>query len=98
MITISIDVTRLDKARFKETKRKNGEKAVFVDLVLIETPNSDYGDFIVKQGVTKEERAARVEMPILGNGKHVGTRPVEKPRAEAPRAQESSFDEESIPF
>jgi len=26
-------------------------------------------DYIVKQSVSKEERAARVEMPILGNGK-----------------------------
>jgi hypothetical protein len=26
-------------------------------------------DYLVKQSVTKDERAARVEMPILGNGK-----------------------------
>jgi hypothetical protein len=68
VITLSIDVTLLDKARFKEVVRKNGSKAVFCDLVLFET-QSEYGDYIVKQNVTKEERAARIEMPILGNGK-----------------------------
>lgn len=69
MITLSIDVTLLEKARFKEVTRRNGKKAVFCDLVLMETPNSEHGDFIVKQSVSKEERQARVEMPILGNGK-----------------------------
>lgn len=98
MITLSIDVTKLDRARFKEVTRKNGDKAVFAELVLIETPQSDYGDFMVKQGVTKEERQARVEMPILGNGKHVGTRPQEKRRTEAPSAQKNEADPFDVPF
>ena len=66
MITLSIDVTMLDKARFKEVTRKNGKVAKFCDLVLFET-QSEYGDFIVKQSVPKSE--GKVEMPILGNGK-----------------------------
>lgn len=69
MITLSIDVTLLDKARFKEVTRKNGKVAKFCELVLIDTPNGPHGDFMVKQSITKEERAARLEMPILGNGK-----------------------------
>jgi hypothetical protein len=69
MITVSIDCALLDKARIKEVTRKNGTKAKFIDLVLFESPNSQFGDYIVKQGVTKEERAAKLEMPILGNGK-----------------------------
>lgn len=71
MICISIDVTLLDKARFKSITRKNGKAAVFCDLVLFETDN-DYGDYIVKQGVSKDERANKVQMPILGNGKIIG--------------------------
>jgi hypothetical protein len=87
MITLSIDVTLLDKKRFKETIRANGKKAIFANLVLIETPNGQYGDFMVKQDTTKEERAAKVEMPILGNGRHVGARgqqPDQRPPAAQP--------------
>ncbi len=69
MITLSIDVTLLDKHRFKRVTKKNGKEAVYAELVLFETPTSDYGDYIVKQGVTKEERQQKKDMPILGNGK-----------------------------
>lgn len=96
MITISIDVTQLDKARFKEVKRKTGQMAKYCDLVLIDTPNSQYGDFIVKQSVTKEERAARKEMPILGNGKNL-----DKPSGRRPNLQppsQSGFDDTNPPF
>jgi hypothetical protein len=72
IITASIDLTQLDKKRFKEMTRKNGNKAVFCELVLIETPDGQYGDYMIKQGVTKEERQQRIEMPIIGNGKNVG--------------------------
>lgn len=61
MITIDIDVTKIDKGRLKDGK--------YLKLTLIDTPNGKYGDFMVKQSVTKEEREARVDMPILGNGK-----------------------------
>lgn len=100
IIRISIDVTRLDKGRFKKVTRRNGDSAEFAELVLIETPNSEHGDFIVKQDVTKEEREARVEMPILGNGKHIGggnARPQEKRRTQAP-AQREQADFDDVPF
>ena len=93
MITISIDVTLLDKTRFKQVKRKNGDNAVFADLILIETPDGKYGDYIVKQGVTKEERAARIEMPILGNGKKLHTGKAQSTAASAPQAPE-----DGVPF
>ena len=88
MIILSINVLKLDKARFKNVTLKNGDAATFCDLVLIETPNGQYGDYMVKQGVTKEESAARKEMPILGNGKIVGkgsgSRPAPAAHAEPP--------------
>jgi hypothetical protein len=71
-ITLSIDVTQIQKARLKPFTKKDGSKAVYCELILIETPNGQYGDFMVKQHVTKEERAARLEMPILGNAKYLG--------------------------
>lgn len=92
MIVISIDVTLLEKERFKEVTRRNGDKAKFCELVLIETPNSEHGDFIVKQGVSKEEREAKIEMPILGNGKSTGGKPQQRQRQE-PRQRPSTGQE-----
>lgn len=99
LITLSIDVTQLDKSRFKEIIRKGsgpraGMKAVFADLVLVATPGGQYGDYIVKQQVSKEERAARVEMPILGNGK-VFDIAQPKPQAESQPQPETGDD---VPF
>ena len=71
MIVLSIDVTRLQKERFKEVTRRDGQLAKYAELILIETPGSEYGDYIVKQQVSKEERDRRVEMPILGNAKNI---------------------------
>lgn len=70
MITISIDVTKLDKSRFKPGKAHDGHTSKYCDLVLIETPNSKFGDFVVKQSVSKEERESGRQMPMLGNGKN----------------------------
>jgi hypothetical protein len=97
MITLSIDVLALDKSRFKHVTKRDGSKACYVELIMIETPNSEYGDFFVKQSVTKEERLARKEMPILGNGKQwepAHARQVERPRA----ASDAEPSEDSVPF
>ena len=97
MITLSIDVTLIDKSRLKEVTRRDGKPAKFLELVLIDTPNGQYGDFMVKQGVTKEEREARKEMPILGNGKILGgnrpakTEQVKKPASDKPKS-DNPFD------
>jgi len=98
MITLSIDVTQLDKTRFKRITRKNGKEAIFADLILIDTPESDYGDYIVKQQVTKEERAAKLEMPILGNAKQLI--PVAQAAKEIKTHVEKTHDDEGdeIPF
>lgn len=101
-ITMSIDVTQLDKSRFKEVTRKNGAKAVFAEIVLLPSPNSNYGDYMVKQSATKEEREAKVQLPILGNAKIAGGRapkPAVKPVAPAmvrnPPRQDGDDD---VPF
>ncbi len=80
MITVKIDVTKIDKARLFK-----GAKGTYLDLILIETPNGEYGDYMVKQSVTKEERLAKLQMPILGNAKNMGG----GARAAAPAAQHS---------
>lgn len=74
MITVKVDMDKVDPKRFFK-----GAKGTYLDLVLIETPNGQYGDFMVKQSVTKEERLARVQMPFLGNAKIMGGAPKPPP-------------------
>jgi hypothetical protein len=58
-ISISVNIDKIDKSRFFE-----GKKGRYLDLVLFETPESEYGDYMVKQQAKAGEK-----MPILGNGK-----------------------------
>ena len=64
MILAKINVEKIDK-----TKLFKGEKGTYLDLVIIPTPNSKYGDYMIKQSQTKEERDAGAESIILGDGK-----------------------------
>ena len=98
MIAVSIDVTLVEKARLKEVTRQNGKPAKFLELILIETPNGKFGDYMVKQQVTKEERDARKEMPILGNGKILGGSRPAKTNAPAPRPAASDKPKSDNPF
>lgn len=92
MILVKLDVTKLDKNRFFK-----GAKGTYCDLVLIETPGGEYGDYMVKQSVTKEERAAKLQMPILGNGKIMGGgMPAPAPKHANAPAQENL--DEDAPF
>lgn len=59
-ISINVNVDKVDKERFFK-----GKKGRYMDLVLFETPESEYGDYMVKQRGDKGE-----SMPILGNGKY----------------------------
>lgn len=69
MITLSIDISKIDKTRFKTAKGRDGSEKKYLELVLFETDGSDYGDYIVKQATSREEREGGVQLPILGNGK-----------------------------
>lgn len=59
-ISISVNIDKIDKERFFK-----GKKGRYLDLVLFETPDSDYGDYMIKQRGEKGEK-----LPILGNGKY----------------------------
>lgn len=95
-ILASIDVTLLDKTKFKRVTRKNGNEAVFCDIVLFETPNSEYGDFMVKQSQTKEEREANMQSPILGNGKYAG--PSKSPSSHPVSPTDGAAPVDDVPF
>ncbi len=93
MISVSIDVNKIDKSKIYK-----GEKGNYLKLVLFETPNGEYGDFMVKQDQSKEEREAGNKMPILGNGKYLGdARTTPGPRTSRP-APPLDDDTSEIPF
>jgi hypothetical protein len=92
MITVKIDVTKIDKARLF-----TGAKGTYLDLILIETPGGQYGDYMVKQSITKEERLAKVQMPILGNAKNMGGGA--RPSAPAPQhAKANTGADQDVPW
>ena len=67
IITARIDVQKIDKSRLYA-----GTKGTYLDIVLIPTPENEYGDYMVVESVTKEERDAGTKGAILGNAKVMG--------------------------
>jgi len=64
-LSLKIDVTKIDKNRLFK-----GEKGTYLDLTtFIDTDELDqYGNNgFISQSVSKEEREAKVQTPILGN-------------------------------
>lgn len=99
-IAIDIDVTQLDKSRFKRVTRKNGQPAVFANLVLFDKPDSHGNDGFVKQSQTREERErGDSQLPIIGNWKHLGEkRPAPSVAPKPPSAPSPDMAEDDIPF
>lgn len=100
LITVKVDVSKLDKARFFRGKPDaSGHAPLYADLVLV--PRREvgrYGDtHLVKQSKKREET---VEMPILGSaterGAASGTASAQQSRpAPAPNAD---ISDEDVPF
>ena len=86
MITLNINVSLIDKDRLFP-----GKKGKYLDAVLIETPNSDYGDYMIVESISKEEREAGAKGTILGNAKIL----VKSVREEEPQTEDESND---LPF
>ena len=98
VITIKVDVRKLDKARFFEGKPdKNGHRPLYADLVLI--PRREVGNFgdthLCKQSKKKEET---VEMPIIGNATERGGAPQQAPKATTPPPRSQADLDEDVPF
>lgn len=91
LITVKVDVRKLDKARFFEGKEKDGHKPLYADLVLM--PKNEVGQFgdthFVIQSKKKDED---VKMPIIGSATERGqtTAAAPKPKAAAPRNEYDS--------
>jgi hypothetical protein len=80
LITFQIDRKLIDRARMKSVTRRDGSVSEFYEFSLHKLKDRSRNDYLVKQAVSKDERTARVEMPILGNGKAWG---FSKPKAAA---------------
>ena len=99
VITIKVDVRRLEKARFFEGKPdKNGHKPLYADLVLL--PKKEVGQFgdthMVVQSKRKEEN---IQMPIIGNATERGPREDTRPAPKAaPKAAATENLDEDVPF
>lgn len=101
MIIAKIDVTKIDKSKLFA-----GAKGKYLDVVLIETPQSQYGDdYMVVQGVSKEDREKGIKGAILGNAKILGQKPVQQQAAApsptpapAPQNRTEQIDFEDVPF
>ena len=99
VISISIDVTKIDKGRLITGKPQDRDGVTvnpkYCDLTLIETPDSQYGDsHMVVQSVSKEEREAGQRGPILGNAKTFGDDVAQPQPQPAPPMQ----GDDDVPF
>ena len=82
ILFVKVDVSRIDKKRLFDGK--NGAK--YLDLVCIPS-DGKYGDtHFVTQSCSKEERAAGLKMPIIGNVKEQGGRQEDSRRQEPRRS------------
>lgn len=99
VITLKIDVRKLEKARFFEGKEKDGHKPLYADLVLM--PKKEVGQFgdthFVVQSKKKDEN---IQMPIIGSATERGNAaPAAKPATRQPTrpAAQENLDE-NVPF
>ena len=90
IITGKINVMKIDK-----TKMFNADSgAVYLDIVLIPSPENQYGnDYMIVQGIPKEARDAGMKGAILGNAK------ILKPKqADTPQAKPIDQGIDDLPF
>lgn len=109
VITARIDVTLIDKERlFIGTKKKNKKDKFpqYLDIVLMPTKQTNYGDWrdeqthMVVQSVTKEERDQNIRGEILGNAVERTGRDRRPPPAAPvpPVAGDEPPESDDIPF
>lgn len=74
-----INVTKINK-----DKLFKGEKGVYLDCVLIDTPNNEMSDFMIVESLSKEERESGKQGTIIGNGKYHRTELSENEKNDLP--------------
>lgn len=92
MITLNINVTKIDKTALVE-----GEKGKYLNLALFDKPDQYGNDGFVVQDIPRHRRDQGEKGPIIGNWKERGAkREQDRP---APQSRQVSPDlEDDIPF
>lgn len=67
MIKIKLDLKKIDK----DLLFTADSGAIYMDAVAIETPNSNFSDYMVVQDLSKERRDAGEKGPIIGNASRI---------------------------
>lgn len=89
--SLKINLDLLDQNRAFQ-----GKKGRYLELVMIATPNGQYGTHMVKQSLSKEERQSGKQMPILGNASPLGQR--QPAQSTAPKTHSQPDPEDQPPF
>lgn len=85
MISLKIDVKKIAKEKLYQ-----GKKGTYLDAVLIETPQSQYGDdYVIIQSLSEKDRKAGQKGAILGNAKIIATKTED---------EEETKKEDNLPF
>jgi hypothetical protein len=92
MLIAKINCSKIDK-----TKLFKGKTGTWLDLVIIDTPNSEYGEYMICQGVSKEDREKGIKGAILGNAKHMD-RKTPKPIPATVKQPVVAEGEDDVPF
>ena len=79
VLTGSIDLNKIDKSKIVEGK--NGAK--YVNIAIVETPNSQYNTHLIAMGTTKEEREKGVKGEVIGGIKKWDDKPADGAKKEA---------------
>lgn len=99
LISLNIDLNKIDKKRIKEFTYKDGTKGLGYNMVLhLNDQINDFGNNgFIAESITKEERESGVKGTILGNSKPLGGQPASIPAAAAPQATTTTFAND-LPF
>ena len=97
-ISVRIDVTKIDKSRLYK-----GAKGTYLDLTtFVDTAVADQYENhgFIAQSLTKEERDAQVQTPILGNVKvfYTDGQQQQAPQQAQQQAQQPDSFDDDIPF
>lgn len=71
IISASIDVSKIDKAKLVEGK--NGAKYLNLTIFCNDSKDQYNNDVAISEGQTKEEREAKAKKVYIGNGKTIWT-------------------------
>lgn len=66
LIELDIDLSKINKSKITV----KGDRKYY-KMTAIETPNGEYGQWMIVEKQSKEERDARKKGTILGNGKNI---------------------------